>query len=66
MHGTYSSVPIIPHVPVMKSASEKTKTRKLSRSTKSCFSAPESRSVVMHNHRMCRTLVATTHNAGAP
>lgn len=37
---TYSSLPIIPQVPVIKSASESAKTRKLSRSTNLCSSAP--------------------------
>lgn len=51
MQDTYSSVPIIPQVPVMKSASEKAKTRKLSRSMNLCFSAPESWSAIMRNYR---------------
>lgn len=52
MQDTYSSMPIIPQVPVMKSASEKAKTRKLSRSTNLRFSAPKSGSVLVRNYRL--------------
>lgn len=73
VQGTYSSVPIIPHVPVMKRASEKAKTRKLSRSTKLCSSAPAFRLVMMHQHvpdsdceySQCRSSFAT-HPTAAP